>query len=161
MGPLGHTTVSVGIGAGVWAATGSPAAVPVAAATGVLIDVDHLLDYFNWYVRKDIRYLFLAFHAWEYGFVALALVLTLRYDPLLLAAALGYLGHIVSDHFANRPAHPLAYSIVHRVYVHFERERLFDEEPTTFSDALRHRIPLWRLIEPKLARLSSALRRTR
>ena len=82
--------------------------------------------------------------------MALALVLALWYAPLPLAAALGYLGHIVSDHFANRPAHPLAYSIVHRVYIGFELGRLWDEEPTTFSNKLHRRIPLWRLIEPKL-----------
>ena len=47
MGPVGHTLSAVGIGAVAWFTTGSPLAIPVALATGVLVDVDHVADFFD------------------------------------------------------------------------------------------------------------------
>ena len=144
---MGHTIVSAAIGTGVWIATGKPLAVPAATAAGVLIDSDHLLDYFQWYVRKNTRRAVVLFHAWEYAAAAL-MAAAVWYHPLLLAAALGYLGHVVGDHVANERAHPLAYSIIYRVRWRFDRIRIFGEPKGTFSDALHKRIPLWGRVEP-------------
>ena len=101
MGPVGHTVASLGIGGSVWAATGSLMAVPAAAAAGVLVDADHILDYFNWYWRRDLRRVFLLLHGWEMGIVGLLVVLAGAYHPVFLAAVLGYLGHVVGDHLAT------------------------------------------------------------
>ena len=124
--------------------------------TGVLIDVDHVLDYYNWYWKRDKRRLYVLFHGWEYSAVALAVVLGFWYHPVLLAAVLGHLGHLVGDQVANRLAHPLAYSIVYRISAGFDRVRLAGEVPATFSEAFS-RIPLWPQLEPTVLRLASRL----
>ena len=155
LGPLGHTIASIGIGAGVWGATGTPIAVPAAAATGVLIDADHVLDYFNYFARKDRRHVYLLFHGWEFSLIGLIAVTTIWYHPVLLAAVLGHLGHLVGDQLYNKPIHRMAYSIIYRAYVGFSRKRLFGDSPTTFSKTMHESIPLWRFIEPKLLWLGS------
>ena len=158
MGPLGHTVVSLGIGAGVWGATGSALAVPASMATGVLIDADHVLDSYITYVKKDRRRVFVLFHAWEYAILGLAMVIGVWQHSVLLAGVLGYLGHLVGDQIANRPTHPLAYSIIYRMRSGFERSRLFQEAPDTLSQLLHGTIPLWRVIEPRLLDLASRFR---
>jgi hypothetical protein len=151
--------VSVGIGASVWAATGSAPAIPAAVAAGVLVDADHVLDFYYLYVKKDRRRIFVVLHGWEYSVVSLALVLGVWYHPALLAGVLGHLGHLVADHVRNNPAHPLAYSIAYRANSRFRYARLFPEPPATLSEALHHSIPLWDRIEPTLLRLSPGYRR--
>ena len=152
MGPIRHTALSVGIGSAVWAATGEALALPAAFVAGALNDADHLLDYYLWYVRRDRRHLFLFFHGWEYAIFGLVLSLTIWRDPILLAAALGHLGHITGDQLFNRLKNKMAYSIVYRMRTGFDRERLIGEMPSTMSQALDHNIPLWGLIEARLPR---------
>ena len=48
MGPIGHSVISAGIGARVWVLTGSPPAGVTALGVGVLKDVDHVFDYYQW-----------------------------------------------------------------------------------------------------------------
>ena len=133
-------------------------AVPAAVATGVLIDVDHVLDFYYYFAKKDTRRLFLIFHAWEYTIIALALTIGAWQNPVLVAGGLGLLGHLVGDQIANRPAHPLTYSLVFRVYTRFDRTIMFPETPTTLSETLHHNIPLWRLIEPRLIGIARRFR---
>jgi hypothetical protein len=130
----------------------------VAAVTGVLIDVDHVVDYFNLFVRRDDRHVFVLFHAWEYSLISIVFVLGVWYHPVLLAAALGHLNHVTGDHLANRPAHPLTYSIVFRTAVGFDRRRLFGEPEASFSETMDRSIPFWHLIEPRLKRLATRIR---
>ena len=49
---------------------------------GVLTDVDHLFDFYQWYVRRKQGKLFLLFHAWECGIAGLLTLLFLFYDPI-------------------------------------------------------------------------------
>ena len=146
------------IGSGVWAATGSPLAVPVAVSAGVLIDADHLLDFYNLYVKKDQRRLFLLLHGWEYGILGLVLIAAGWHHPLLVAATLGHLGHMIGDQIDNRPVDSLAYSFAYRAYRRFDLRRLFGEPQPTFSEALQDKIPLWHVIEPRLMRVADTLR---
>lgn len=142
----------MGIGAAVWAASGEPLALPAAFVAGALNDADHLLDYYLWFVRKDRRRLFLVFHAWEYAFAGLALSLTVWQYPVLLAAALGHLSHMLGDQLANHPKSKLTYSLAYRIGARFDRDRLVESLPLTLSTALEHNIPLWRQIETRLPR---------
>ena len=160
MGPIGHTVVSTGVGVGVWAATGSPFAVPAAAAAGVLVDADHLLDYYLWYGRNDKRRLFVLLHAWEFAVAGLALVAAFGGGPILWAAVLGYLSHVVGDHVANHPTHPLAYSLGYRIYAKFDLPRLVGEVPETFNEAVEA-VPLWSAVEPTLRGLARRLKQLR
>ena len=131
---------------------------PAAVGAGVLIDADHVLDYYNWYVRKDVRFLFLPLHAWELSVVLLAL-LAVWYHPLLLAAALGHVGHLVADQVGNR-LYPLAYSIGYRALRRFDRDHLMGRSsPPTFSVVLEVHVPLWVRFRPGLVRAASRIRR--
>ena len=130
-------------------------AVPVAIGTGVLNDSDHLIDYYLWFKRRDVRRLYLVLHTWELSAVGAIVALAFWSHPLLLAAILGHLAHLVADYVANRPKSILTYSLVYRAAVRFDRDRLIEPPPDNLSDALDHNIPLWHLIEPRLpARLS-------
>lgn len=151
MGPVGHGLVSLGIGATVWAATGSKKAVPAAVLTGVLNDTDHLYDFYRWYVKEDPdrEHVYVWFHGWEYSLSALLLP-RVRRNPVLLAAALGHLSHMFGDHFGNKPTHPLSYSIIYRAFLGFRHEALFEGEVEDLSEVMDHNIPLWKLIEPVL-----------
>ena len=157
MGPVGHTVISLGIGAGVWAATKSPLAIPVAFCSGVLIDIDHALDFYNWYFRGDRRYLLVVFHAWEFSLLGLVALFAFYYHPLLLAAVLGHLGHIITDQLANS-FHPMAYSIVCRLRHRFDRPQLMGERLYSLSQALHNSIPFWGHLEPWLLRIASRIR---
>ena len=102
MGPVGHCAISAGIGAGVWGITGSSAAGGAALAVGVLIDVDHLVDFYQWYVRRKRNKIYQFFHAWEYSIIGLLLLGVFFYHSVPLATALAHLGHVATDHFRNR-----------------------------------------------------------
>lgn len=157
MGPIGHTVVSAGVGAIIWAATGSPIAIPVAFATGVLPDVDHLIDFFDPKDNGHNRLMLRPFHAWEYFLATLVMVLALYSEPLFWAAALGYLSHLTLDQVANR-THPMAYSIIYRATKGFRRRQLTAHIFDHSYLAARQSMPLWGRLEPSLWRLVTKLR---
>jgi len=125
-------------------------AIPAAAATGVLLDTDHVLDFYYWFAKKDKRRLLLLFHAWEYAAIGLVLIAGGWDDPVFVAAVLGLLGHVVSDQIGNRPADLFTYSIAYRASRGFRSESMFTKMPATLSETLHSNIPLWRFIEPGL-----------
>jgi hypothetical protein len=90
---------------------------------GVLTDIDHLFDYYLWYVCRRKGKIFLFFHAWEYSIVGLLLAGLVYYHPILLAAMLAHLGHVAADHFHNR-LEPWGYSLTYRVFVRFDTARI-------------------------------------
>ena len=148
MGPVGHTTVSAGIGAAVWAATGSPAAGGAALGVGVLVDVDHLFDFYQWYVRRRSGRIYLFFHAWEYSVAGLLVAGLLFYHPVLLAIALSHLGHIAADHFHNRMA-PWGYSVIYRLAVRFDSNLVSPHRDVLDSyKAWPKLVPFGRYLEP-------------
>ncbi|MCI0438607.1 MAG: metal-dependent hydrolase [Chloroflexi bacterium] len=160
MGPIGHAVVAAGIGAGVWAATGSPFAVPIAVAGGVLPDVDHFVDYHFDKKDEDGRnwHMFRLLHAWEYALAGLIVLLGFWFHPLLLALVLGQASHIFLDQLANRPR-ALAYSFLYRAMYNFERRRL---TPRIYKPEYIRRFkepkPRWAKYEPTLWRLYARLR---
>lgn len=99
---LPHVAMSTAAGTLVWATTGEPATIPVAIATGVLPDVDHLLDYYVKYVRRDGRFQFLLLHGWEYLFTGLFALAFWIQDPWLIAAVAGYATQIVGDQYSHK-----------------------------------------------------------
>ena len=136
------------IGGALWAATGEPLTVPAALAGGVLVDGDHVVDYYHAYRKGSPRKHFVLLHGWEYTAVGLLVILAFWYNDLLLAAVLGHLGHLVGDHVGNRASHPLTYSVVFRWYHGFARERYFNYPPSSVSEVMHRRIPLWSRLEP-------------
>jgi len=119
MGPVGHTVISGALGVVVGAATGSPAAGATTLAVGVLMDVDHLFDFYQWYGRGKSKRIYLFFHAWEYSVIGLIVLTAAFFHPLLLAVVVAQLGHVATDHFHNRLP-TWAYFISYRIARKFE-----------------------------------------
>ena len=138
MGPLGHTVVSGAVAGGVWAATGSLPAAGIALGVGVLMDVDHLYDYYRWHVNPEDGKIFVLFHAWEYSLAGLVVWAFVFLNPLLLGAVLGHLAHVTTDHVANHLSR-YAYSIVYRVAKGFDAAYIFPSGNSGHS----HRPAFW------------------
>ena len=114
----------------------------------MLTDVDHLFDFYQWYVRRKKSKIFLFLHAWEYAIAGMVVVGLVYYHPVLLAAVLAHLGHVATDHFHNRLA-PWSYFITYRVLVRFETARVTPNH--NVLDAYKtwpRLVPFGRLIEP-------------
>ena len=121
-----HVVVAGAFAGGLYAATGSWPATLTCFVSGVLIDVDHLLDYtlehyesfgirhfFATWDSGSLRRAYLVFHSWEL-FIALALATALMgWNLFVLGLAVGVGHHLVFDQIAYRP-HPLAYSFFWR-----------------------------------------------
>ncbi len=99
--PRGHTVISLAAGGAVWAATGSPWAVPAALVAGVLIDVDHLVDYLELALTMKRRHFFVPLHGYELAVVGFVAAFFTGWNPIALGAAAGYAGHVLADAYAN------------------------------------------------------------
>jgi hypothetical protein len=86
------------------------------------MDVDHVYDYYQWYVKRKPNKIYVFFHAWEYSIAGLILA-ALFYHPLLMASALAHLAHIITDQVHNRP-YRFGYSITYRALKRFEADSI-------------------------------------
>ena len=147
MGPIGHTVVSSAVAGGTWAITGSPAAAGVALGVGVLMDLDHLYDYYQRYVKGKKDRVYVLLHAWEYPLI-MAFISLAFYHPFLLAAILGHLAHVTTDHAWNRLS-PLAYWITYRVIKGFDSRYISPRHHVMNSyRSLPRLLPFGHLVEP-------------
>ena len=121
MGPIGHVVVSNAVGGGVWAATGSPAAAVVTVAASVLMDVDHVYDYYQRYARRKYGKIYVPLHAWEYSLVGLGLIALGLSHPIFLGAVLAHLTHVGSDQWHNG-LNRFGYSITYRAIKGFNSD---------------------------------------
>jgi len=120
----------------------------VAFAVGVLNDVDHLFDFYQWYVRRKKGKVYLFFHAWEYSMAGLLLVGLVYYHPVLLAAVLAHLGHVTTDNFHNRLA-PWGYFITYRAFVRFDVARITPNHNVLYSyKSWPRMVPFGKRLEP-------------
>jgi hypothetical protein len=148
MGPIGHTFISGAVGVGVGAATGSPKAGALALGFGVLMDADHLYDFYQWYVKGRPNRVFVFFHAWEYSVAGLLTLAVWFFHPLLLAVVLAHLAHVTADHFHNRLT-PFAYFITYRLLKKFDRAFIAPQHSVTGAyRAWPHLLPFGRLLQP-------------
>ena len=123
MSPTLHALVAGSLGIGVYKTTGSWEGGMATLAAGVLPDVDHLLDYFNWFVRRDTRRLFYLLHGWEYLGLFLLIAAVLSWPWVVAGIILGYATHIVGDFLTN---HRLAsfYLLTYRAQRGFRRREI-------------------------------------
>ncbi|MBM3956926.1 MAG: metal-dependent hydrolase [Gemmatimonadetes bacterium] len=144
MQPVAHLAVSAAIGGGVWAATGQVNALPAAAAAGFLPDFDHFLDYYNWYVRRDLGRMIVFLHAWEL-LIAGALVYAFAVrEPWMQAVVLAYASHIAADQIFNR-GRLYGYSLIARAALRFRAERTHPRHHArTYRHLLRNLPPFVR-----------------
>lgn len=132
---LAHLIVTLSLACIFFAKGNSLMAVFCCFVGGILIDLDHLLDYFSWYGNKfnikdflGSRYfaesgkLYLPFHSWE-------LIIMLWVGAF--ATGLGWIyalsssmtAHMVIDHAIHKKK-PLYYSLVNRWIKGFDHNRL-------------------------------------
>jgi hypothetical protein len=131
--PHKHVIVSVVVGAIGWWVTGEPAAAPAALISGVLPDVDHVIDYAYYYRRGEHR-LILLLHGYEYGLLGFGLAV-LTGNKILGIAVLSYLVHLLADQLENR-THKLGYAFLFRAWHRFRIEAI----STIPEDATRGRM---------------------
>ena len=147
MGPIGHTVISSAVAGGTWAITGSPASAGVAMGVGVLMDLDHLYDYYQRYVKGKKDRVYVLFHAWEYPMI-MSFISLVFYHPFLLAVILGHLAHVTTDHVWNRLT-PFAYSITYRAIKGFDSRHIAPHHHVMDSyRSLPRLLPLGHRVEP-------------
>lgn len=111
----------------------------------VLIDLDHLLDYFlafglafnlNYFIQgyqflKSDK-IYILFHGWEYVIILAVLVIWVCKNKAaksaLLALALGIFFHLTIDTFINEGAQFKTYSIIYRAKNNFDLKPLVTPE---------------------------------
>lgn len=109
-----HLALSLPVSAGIYMATGDPYAATAWTATGVFIDLDHVPDYWretginfdhgrfmSYFPNGEAKHLLLLLHAWEWPTALLAAGLAGGAPLWVLAAALGWLAHLVQDELYN------------------------------------------------------------
>jgi hypothetical protein len=150
--PAGHIGISAALGAGIAVTAGDPAALVTAVGAGVLIDADHTLDYYQWYGKGRREHVFYLLHGWEYGVLLVFVAFIFDWNPLLLAAALAYLAHIMADQIANN-GYPLTYSLLYRAMHGFNMSRVSPWRVDGPPPRLRDLVPLGHVLAPRLSRL--------
>lgn len=142
--PSRHVIASFSIGAVFYFFSRSIAASLFCIFSGVLVDLDHFLDYainsgmkrftfkeMYWAClnlphlkeESEIKKVYLLLHAWEIV-VILWIVYILTRNIYSLALAIGYTEHLILDTVA-RAFHPLAYSLIYRFRRGFKPIKFF------------------------------------
>lgn len=123
MAPVFHLVLAGAIGVGVYGVSGSWQSGVATVASGVLPDLDHLLDYYNWFVRRRVHRLFYLFHGWEYLVLCLSAAALMSWHPVMIGVSLGYASHILGDYLVNY-RNPAIYSITYRAMRRFLRWKI-------------------------------------
>lgn len=136
MGPIGHTVVSSTVGVGVLAGTGSIEAAATTLGVGVLMDVDHLYDYYQKFARGKPGKIYVLFHGWEYSLVGLVIMSFFFHPPVFIGAVLGHLSHMITDQWHNGSSKRM-YFITYRTIKGFNTAA-FGSNRTTPSQGHQH-----------------------
>jgi hypothetical protein len=122
-----HAALSLPAAGAVYLATASAPAALAFAVGGILIDLDHLLDYWRevgWFDRDVAAFMsyfdkrlpihsWLCLHAWEWPLLALPAFALLGAPAWAWGFVCGMLAHLVLDHRYNR-LQPLFYAYLYR-----------------------------------------------
>lgn len=122
-----HTALSTIVSAGLFAFFRSWPLTVASFLTGVLVDIDHVIDYvFRHGVQFNVKRFFrtsyerqyvhavLIFHGWEWLGVLGFLAILSNADLWVIGLLVGYSHHLVLDQIGNRP-HALGYSVMWRI----------------------------------------------
>ena len=89
----------------------------------MLVDIDHSVDYYQEWEKRRLYLVLKLFHSWEYSIFGFLVLGFIYYHPLLLAATVAHLGHVVLDHYDHRP-NLWAYSISYRARFQFDTRKI-------------------------------------
>ncbi len=141
MSPTAHAVISAATSATIFLFTKSWSAALTCFFGGILIDVDHVLDFIFHHKRipKTYKELFefctyqkdgkltLVFHSYEFLIPFWLIVFWLRPSDIWLGLAAGLLTHMAADQITN-PMNPRAYFLTYRMKVGFARKKIFTDE---------------------------------
>jgi hypothetical protein len=135
-----HVAASAGVSLGLQAAVHSWPATLGCFLSGVLIDIDHYLEYYL--IRKKFPYrykdlvdfcnydrgdkVYLYFHAYEYLIVLWLSIYFFHLGLIWTGMTLGLTVHLMLDQFTN-PIKPLFYFLTFRIINQFERTKTLSE----------------------------------
>ena len=132
-----HVIVSAGVSLGVQAYFNSWPATTTCFLSGILIDLDHFLDYYIEKKTIPFRYkdlvdfcidfkgkkVFLLLHSYELLIMLWLLIYLLHLDLAWIGFAIGVTIHMAFDQFTN-PIKPLFYFLTYRILNHFKSSKL-------------------------------------
>jgi len=111
-----HITISLFFSASLYTISNSWIIFSTSLISGVLIDIDHILDYFMAYgINIRIKQFFevchnlkiprmrLIFHSWELLFLLSICVFLVGWNPWIVGTIVGFTQHIVLDQVFNKP----------------------------------------------------------
>lgn len=120
----------------------------MAVVVGVFMDLDHLYDFYQRYIRGNLNKTYLLLHGWEYSIAGFGVLILVYYHPILLACILAHLGHVVTDHLVNG-LHPLGYSITYRAVKRFDAPSISpNHNPVTAHRGWLRHLPFGYVLEP-------------
>lgn len=132
-----HIALSLPAAGLIYLAAGDAGAALSFAAVAVLIDLDHLVDYwretgFNRQVRVFLRYFdqrrpihsYLPLHGWEWPLQCLAVAVAAGAPAWVWSGMAGWMAHLILDHRYNRLT-PFAYFFLYRWSVRFEAGAIY------------------------------------
>lgn len=106
---------------------------------GILVDLDHVVDYVRctgW--NLNIKYFFqfvygihydhltILFHAWEFSVLFVIMIVLTGGNLLVLAVGIGFIQHLIFDQCTN-PIKPFAYFITYRLKHKFSKECILSD----------------------------------
>lgn len=141
MKPSQHIVASAAIATGLQFTLHSWPATLGCFFSGVLIDLDHYLDYciihkkfpfkyqdlVEFCFDIDVKQHYLFLHAYELMFILWVLIYYLGLGKIWIGIALGLTTHMIFDQFTN-PIKPLFYLITYRAMNGFEKSKIMTDQ---------------------------------
>jgi hypothetical protein len=140
-----HLATTLPLSGSVYLASGDAAAAAAFAVAGVLIDVDHLVDYwretglngdwprfFGYFEAREPQHSYLPLHAWEWPLILAGIAAVAAAPGWVWGWIAGMLAHLILDQRYNR-LHPSAYFFVHRHALGFESRCIYDDTRRRFG----------------------------
>lgn len=137
-----HVAASSILGGGMYASSGSIVLAISTFISGVLIDLDHVLDFlffardkftirnfFSWYHKNLWDRFAVILHSWELMFLLLVLTCLFRH-PFIIGVTSGAFLHMLMDQIVNSrtvPIHRLFYFLAFRMSKGFKRKLILVE----------------------------------
>jgi len=132
-----HITISTGISAVVYHLSGSLGLTLVSFLSGILMDLDHVVDYalhhgrkfdirdfFSFFAEERYKRLMLIFHGWEWLIGLLFLSWLTKWNVLITGIFIGFSQHLLMDKLYNISRFS-SYSFFYRLSVGFRPDLLY------------------------------------
>ena len=133
-----HITASIILSAFLFAVSKSWIIFASSLISGVLIDIDHVLDYF-WEFRKrfevkeffdvhhnrKILFFMAIFHSWELLALLSICAFLMSWNPWIVGTIIGFTQHIILDQIFNKNLNRLMYFFFWRMKKSFNMNKIF------------------------------------